>query len=60
MKYTIEQVREYVEGWLGSDDDLQNLDIRQIKAMLHNALNCIDDHNDGIEWHVGSKKLIHN
>ena len=49
--FTIEQVREYVEGWLGADDDMQTLTIDQIKAMLSNALVCVDDPSDGIrEW----------
>lgn len=50
--YTIEQVRDYVEGWLGSSTDMGNLNINQIKAMLHNSLNMLEDHQDGIEYYV--------
>jgi hypothetical protein len=46
--FSIQQVREYVEGWLGSDDDMQSLSILQVKAMLNNALVCLDDSSDGI------------
>jgi hypothetical protein len=47
--FTIEQVRGYVEGWLGADDDMQALNMNQIKSMLNNALVCVDDSSDGIE-----------
>jgi hypothetical protein len=50
--FTIKQVREYVEGWLGADDDMQSLTIDQIKAMLSNAKACVDDPNDGIGDYV--------
>ena len=49
ITFTIEQVREYVEGWLGADDDMQALTINQIKAMLSNAKACVDDPSDGID-----------
>lgn len=50
--FTIEQVRAYVEGWLGADDDMQALNMNQIKSMLNNALVCVDDPSDGIEDYV--------
>lgn len=50
--FTIEQVRTYVEGWLGADDDMQALNMNQIKAMFNNALVCVDDPSDGIEDYV--------
>lgn len=57
MTYTIDQVRDYVEGWLNADADMKNLTMNQIKAMLHNALNCVDDENDGIEGYVKRKNI---
>lgn len=51
-KFTIQQVRDYVEGWLFTSSDTSNLSINEIKAMLNNALVCLDDHNDGIESYV--------
>lgn len=57
MTFTIEQVREYVEGWLGADSDMQALDMNQIKAMLSNAKACVDDPSDGIEDYVERKGL---
>lgn len=57
MTYTIDQVRDYVEGWLNADADMNNLTMNQIKAMLHNALICVDDESDGIEWYVKRKNL---
>ena len=53
--FTIDQVRAYVEGWLGADDDTQALNMNQIKAMLNNALVCVDDPSDGIEDYVERK-----
>jgi hypothetical protein len=50
--FTIKQVREYVEGWLGVEDDMQALNMNQIKAMLNNSLVCVDDPSDGIEDYV--------
>jgi hypothetical protein len=47
--FTINQVRAYVEGWLGADDDIQALNMNQIKSMLNNALVCVDDPSDGID-----------
>jgi hypothetical protein len=55
--FTIEQVLEYVEGWLGADDDKQTLNMNQIKAMLNNALVCVDDPSDGIEEYVERKGI---
>lgn len=55
MTYTIDQVRDYVEGWLNADADMKSLTMNQIKAMLHNALNCVEDGNDGIECYVERK-----
>jgi hypothetical protein len=52
ITFTIEQVRAYVEGWLGAEDDMQALYLDQIKAMLNNALVCVDDPSDGIEDYV--------
>lgn len=46
--YSIKQVRDYVEGWLSSTSDTEKLDINQIKAMLHNSLNMLEDCQDGI------------
>jgi hypothetical protein len=47
--FTINQVRAYVEGWLGADDNKQDLNMNQIKSMLNNALVCVDDPSDGID-----------
>ena len=55
--FTIEQVREYVEGWLGVDDDMQALTIDQIKAMLSNANACVDDPSYGIGEYVERKGM---
>lgn len=52
MTYKIEDVFEYVKGWLMSDSDLENLTMNQIKAMLNNALITVDDPDDGLEWYV--------
>jgi len=51
-KFTIKQVRDYVEGWLTTFSDTSVLSINEIKAMLNNALICLDDHNDGIASYV--------
>jgi hypothetical protein len=57
MTFTIEQVREYVEGFLGADNDMQALDLNQIKAMLSNAKACVDDPSDGIVDYVGRQGI---
>jgi hypothetical protein len=51
-KFTIQQVRNYVEGWLTTSSDTSNLSINEIKALLSIALICLDDHNDGIASYV--------
>ena len=48
MKFTIEEVRKYVEGWLGSESDLNNLTLNEIGAMLANASAMLRDDQDGI------------
>jgi hypothetical protein len=51
-QFNIEQVFSYVEGWLMSDADMENLSINEIKAMLHNSLAMLEDYQDGIEYYV--------
>lgn len=46
-KITIEDFKQYVAGWLISTES-PNLDINNMKAALHNALNQIEDDQDGI------------
>jgi hypothetical protein len=59
-KFTIDQVRDYVEGWLSSSTDTTKLTINEIKAMLNNALVCLEDHNDGIESYVERMEYLKN
>lgn len=56
MTFTIEEVRDYVEGWLGAENDLKNLTINQIKAMLHNSLAMLEDDQDGIVGYIKRKR----
>lgn len=56
--FSIQQVREYVEGWLGSDDNMQSLSILQVKAMLNNALVCLEDTSDGIFPYIARTSSI--
>jgi hypothetical protein len=58
--FTIDQVRNYVEGWLSSSTDTNNLTINEIKAMLNNALVCLEDHNDGIGSYVERMDFLKN
>ena len=60
MKYTIGQVRGFVEGWLGSDSDLKALSIEEIKAMLNNALVTLECPSDGLTNFVDRVKSIKN
>lgn len=55
--YTISQVRDYVEGHLFSSSDITALSLNEIKAMLHNALICIDCEQDGLAAMVKRKKF---
>jgi hypothetical protein len=48
MKYTIGQVRGFVEGWRGSDSDLKALSIEEIKSMLNIALETLECPDDGL------------
>lgn len=47
--YTIDQVRNYVEGWLISNADMQRLSLNEVFAMLNNALVSLKDEQDGID-----------
>lgn len=58
--FNITQVRNYVEGWLSSSTDTTKLTINEIKAMLNNALVCVEDHNDGIESYVERMEYLKN
>ena len=42
--YSIEQIRDYFEGWLTAGHDN-----RAAKAAIHNALVCLECEQDGIE-----------
>lgn len=59
-RFNITQVRDYVEGWLSSSTDTTNLTINEIKAMLNNALVCLEDHNDGIESYIERMEFLKN
>lgn len=48
-RYTIEQVRLYVEGWLCSESKCKSLSKNEILSMLKNAANCLECPQDGIE-----------
>lgn len=52
MTYHIDQVRDYVEGWLGSSSDMRALTINEIKAMLNNALVTLECGDDGLKAYV--------
>ena len=54
MKFTKEQIADYVTGWLGANTD--EYDIIAIKSMLLNSLNQLIDDQDGIEPHT--KRMI--
>ncbi len=60
MNYTIEQVRDYVEGWLMSGCDKQSLTINEIKAMLNNSLVTLDCPDDGLQAYVERMKYYEN
>jgi hypothetical protein len=47
--YSIERVCNYLVGWLGSDTDLNNISIDEIKSALLNATSQLEDDQDGIE-----------
>lgn len=52
---TKKDLADYVCGWLfvnPADPNFSNLDLNNIKAALHNAANCFDCPNDGIEAYV--------
>lgn len=54
--FTINQVRDYVEGWLSSDCDKKNLTMNEIVAMLNNALVTVECPDDGLAAYVERQK----
>lgn len=60
MTYTIEQVCNYVEGWLLSQSDKQALTIIQVEAMLNNALVTLSDESDGLGAYVKRQEWYKN
>lgn len=60
MTFTIEQVRDYVEGWLYTGSDNQALTLNEIKAMLNNSLVTLECGDDGLEAYVNRMKYYKN
>jgi hypothetical protein len=60
MKITKKDFSDYVCGWLfiiEGDENLENLDLNNMRAALLNAESMIDDYQDGIESYVERKSL---
>lgn len=47
-KFTTQEVWRYVEGFMSSQSNSQELSMNEILAMLKNALVCIEDGDDGL------------
>jgi hypothetical protein len=47
MKFTKQEIADYVTGWLGAHNELHEL--TAVAAAIHNALAMVDDDQDGIE-----------
>jgi hypothetical protein len=60
MTFTIEEVREYVEGHLFTCSNKQELSMNEILAMLKNALACIEDGDDGLEAYLDRMEYYKN
>ncbi len=54
MKFTKQQIADYVTGWLSFGHDAY--DVVAIQAMLHNARHMLLDNQDGIEAYVNRQK----
>jgi hypothetical protein len=53
-KFTVEEIAEYISGWSSGPFD----SVREIgKAVLLNALNQLDDEQDGIVAATSRKKI---
>jgi len=55
MKYTKEQISNYVLGWLGAGNDTH--DFNDVYAAIKNAALMVDDNQDGIESYVERFRL---
>jgi hypothetical protein len=60
MTYDIEDVREYVEGFLWSEANKKALSMNEILTMLKNALASIEDGDDGLSAYIERKKYYEN
>ncbi len=60
MTYDIEDVREYVEGFLWTKSYKKELTMNEILAMLNNALVNIEDGDDGLDAYIERKKYYEN
>jgi hypothetical protein len=47
-KFTTQEVWRYVEGFMSSQSNSQELSMNEILSMLKNALACIEDGDDGL------------
>jgi hypothetical protein len=47
MKFTKQEIADYVTGWLGAHDETH--DLPAVAAAVRNALAMVDDDQDGIE-----------
>ncbi|MDB4314471.1 hypothetical protein N9955_00420 [bacterium] len=47
MKFTKQQIADYVTGWLPAGKEKYS--VTTVKAMLHNAKYCLEDNQDGIK-----------
>jgi hypothetical protein len=54
MKYTVEEIAEYIAGWATAPFD----EVEKVgKAVLLNALNQLEDDQDGIEAYFKRKEM---
>jgi hypothetical protein len=60
MTYDIDDVRQYVEGWLCSGSKSCSLEMNEILAMLNNALVNIEDGDDGLDAYIERQKYYEN
>jgi hypothetical protein len=60
MTYDIEDVREYVEGFLWTKAYKKELTMNEILAMLNNALASIEDGDDGLDAYIERQKYYEN
>lgn len=59
-KFTTQEVWRYVEGFMSSQSNSQELSMNEILSMLNNALVCIEDGNDGLAAYLERMEFYKN